>query len=183
MDGGSPMASRICAPAAFAACRSEVNSVLAGGNETLPVTVYPYCLAQFGHSVPPMMFSATPFECRIAIFLLVARWYSSIILNGAWVRSAELKKMSQTHFHERTDAKPSVVAHGVTIGTPLRSAISAPGTTRVLVQEPSSAVTWSWVMSCWTFVVVVFGSVWSSRMMSFTSCFTPSTEMPPLALT
>ena len=71
----------------------------------------------------------------------------------------------------------------MTIGTPFRSAISAPGTTSESVHEPSRALTWSWVMSCRTLLAVVFGSVWSSSKMSFTLRFTPSTEMPPLAFT
>jgi uridine phosphorylase len=64
-----------------------------------------------------------------------------------------LKNSSHTHFHFWIAANDSTGSQPVTIGTPERSATIAPGVTSAGVQDPSSAVTWSWVMSCWTLLV------------------------------
>ena len=135
--------SSMSAPAALAACSDEVNWVWVGGTAVLYTTFQPCFLAQAGHSTVPMMFSFLPLEWMIAtlLFVFALRPSSSAVLNGVSVRFSELKKRSQAQVHLAVTPKVLVAAHGVTMGTPIRLAISAPGSTSESVQEPSSAST------------------------------------------
>ena len=93
------------------------------------------------------------------LFVFALRPSSSAVLKGVSVRFSELKKRSQAQVHFAVAAKALVAAHGVTMGTPIRLAIRAPGSTSESVHEPSKASTWSCVISCWTLFTVVFGLV------------------------
>jgi len=71
----------------------------------------------------------------------------------------------------------------VTSGTRLRCATSAPALTSAGVHEPSIASTLSRVIRRVVLFATVFGSVLSSSRTSWTFFFSPSTVMPPAALT
>src|ERR1039457_1015200 len=105
------------------------------------------------------MLSFLPLEWMTATLLLVLAFMpsSSAVLKGASVSCSELKNRSQAHVHLAVTPNVFVAAQGVTMGTPARLAISAPGSTRESVQELSTASTRSWVISVCMLFTVVFG--------------------------
>jgi hypothetical protein len=115
----------------------------------------------------------------IATVRLVSTPAASSVLKGASARSGSSKKTYQTYCHGLTLLNASSGAQPVTIGTRLRSATTAPAFTSAGVQEPSSAVTWSRLISVSVFAEVVLGSVLSSSSTSRTLRRASPTWTPP----
>src|ERR1700689_3498286 len=91
--------------------------------------------------------------------------------------------MSHTHFHGPAASKDAIGSQPVTIGTLVRSAITASELTMGGVHEPNMAMAPSWLINVWTLDAAVSVLEASSRITSLTLCFLPSIVMPPRALT